>query len=403
MKPFNFWTFVPSFYLPSFLWSTAAGVIMPMLPLHLRSIGAGFSQTGLIVGMFGVGAILGNIPSGVVIGYLGKKRAMMLAVFIQVSLGILAALVSRPWFMAPIVFGLGAAHTLYLVARLASFQAFVPANLRGRALSILGGEARMGNALGPVIGGIVAETFGFSTSYFVFSAFSLLVFILVGAFAISETSHRGVVSGQEATAPRVRFSLAATNQLLKGNRRTIVPAALASFILTLLRRSRRVLYPLWGDFIGMNPSAIGVLFGVSYLVELGLVYPGGWIMDHLGRKKSAVPCILLFIVGFLILPFARTPLLFGGVAVLVAVGNGLGSGINMTLSTDLAPAGRVVEFLVVWRTIMEAGGAASPVILGYAASAFGIVGGAPTLAIIGIVGALIMVFGMKETLRDTQS
>lgn len=399
-KAFSLRRFIPAYYAPAFLWATGAGVIMPMVPLHIRFLGASFAETGVIVGMFGLGALVGNIPGGMVIGHLGKRRAMLLALFLEVGLGVLAALVRNPWLMAPTMLCLGVTHTIFFVARLAAFQELVPNNLRGRALSFLGGESRMGSSLGPVIGGLVADRLGFPAIYLVFGFFSLLVFVLV-AFFVPGDAASPRQPGE--SAPATRFSLAETNRLLKGRRRQILPAALASLILTLVRRSRRVLFPLWGDFIGMAPSGIGFLFGASYLVELALVYPGGWIMDHWGRKKSALPCLLLFGVGFLILPFARTPLLFGGVAALVAVGNGLGSGINMTLSTDLAPPGRVVEFLSVWRTLMEAGGAASPVIVGYAASAFGLVGVAPTLAAIGAAGALIMAFGMKETLKRPAS
>ncbi len=398
-KAFSLRSFIPAYYAPAFLWATGAGVIMPMVPLHIRFLGASFAETGVIVGMFGLGALVGNIPGGMVIGHLGKKRAMLLALLLEVGLGVIAASVSHPWLMAPIILGLGVTHTLFFVARLAAFQELVPNNLRGRALSFLGGESRMGSSLGPVIGGLVADKLGFPAIYLVFGFFSFLVLILVMVFVPGDAPLRR----QQASALAPRFSLAETNRLLKGHRKEILPATIASIILTLVRRSRRVLFPLWGDFIGMAPSGIGFLFGASYLVELALVYPGGWIMDHWGRKKSALPCLLLFVVGFLILPFARTPLLFGGVAALVAVGNGLGSGINMTLSTDLAPPGRVVEFLAVWRTLMEAGGAASPVIVGYAASVFGLAGGPPTLAVIGAVGAVIMAFGMKETLKRPTS
>ncbi len=372
---------------------------MPMLPLHVRNLGAGFSETGVIVGMFGLGSLVGNIPGGMIIGYLGKKRAMMLAVLIEVILGFSAALIKAPWGMAPIVFGLGAAHTIFFIARLASFQQLVPTNLRGRALSFLGGESRMGNAVGPVLGGLVAERLGFSSIYLLFGTFNFLAFVLVSAFVPREPRRRERSVGEEADSEAGGFSLAATNELLKGRRRTILPATVVALLLTLIRRSRRVLFPLWGDFIGMAPGGIGGLFGISYLVEMALVYPGGWIMDHWGRKKSGLPCLLLFVVGFVLLPVARTPFLFGAVMVLVGVGNGLGSGINMTLSTDLAPPGRVVEFLAVWRTVMELGGAASPVVVGYAAASLGLIGAPPVLAAIGAVGAFVMAFGMQETLK----
>ena len=74
-------------------------------------------------------------------------------------------------------------------------------------------------------------------------------------------------------------------------------AGFGILMLSLVREARKVLFPLWGDFIGMSPSGIGLLSGAAYLVELTLFYPAGWIMDHAGRKSAAVPCLLLFTFG----------------------------------------------------------------------------------------------------------
>lgn len=424
-EPFRLRGFILPFYIPAFLWSTGAGVILPILPLHIRALGASLSQTGVIMAMFALGALLGNIPGGALIGRIGKKRAMLTAVTLEAIMAGSVVLVRNHWLLAPILLGLGAVHTLFFVARLAYFRELVPVDRRGRALSLLGGETRMGSSLGPVLGGFTAVGIGFHATFLLFGLFSVVVFLMVWAFvpldAVAPIRRRSVIQGRAAAdamgdlatvdgaaiatvhargGGQVRAGVARrTLGLLCEYRRIFLTAGFATLALKLIREGRKVIFPLWGDAIGMDPSGIGLLFGAAYLVELLLFYPAGWVMDHWGRKMTAVPSILLFSTGFLLLPLAGTPAAFFLVAILVAVGNGFGAGINMTLSTDFAPHDRVVEFLALWRTITEAGGAASPVIIGFAASALGLAAAAPAVASIGFAGALVMALGVRETLQ----
>ncbi len=391
---FRLRAFILPFYVPALLWSAGAGVILPILPLHIRALGAGLSETGIIMAMFALGSLLGNIPSGMLIGRFGKKRAMLGALTVEALLALVAALIRRPWMMAPILFGLGAVHTLFFLARLAYFRELVPGWRRGRALSLLGGETRMGSSIGPVMGGFVADWLGFRATFVLFGIFSAAVLALVGRF-VPDDSHQP----RDGSPQWQRNSLRRSLELLRQQRRVFLTAGSAVLALKLIREARKVVFPLWGDLIGMTPSGIGLLFGVAYLVELALFYPAGWIMDRWGRKNTAIPCMLIFSMGFLLLPLAATPALFVLLAVVVAVGNGLGAGINMTLSTDMAPHGRVVEFLALWRTVTDAGGAASPVLVGFAAAGLGLAAAAPVVAAVGFAGAAVMALAVKETLQ----
>ncbi|TVQ39134.1 MAG: MFS transporter [Spirochaetaceae bacterium] len=369
-------------------------MILPILPLHIRALGAGLSQTGIIMAMFALGSLAGSIPGGMIIGRIGKKRVMLAAVALEALLALTAALVGRPWLMAPVLLGLGMVHTVFFLARLAYFRELVPGNRRGRALSLLGGETRMGSSLGPVIGGFVADWLGFRATFVLFAAFSSAVLALVAAFVPDDGRQL-----RDRSAQWRENSLRRTLELLRDHRHTFVTAGFAVLALKLVREARKVLFPLWGDSIGMSASGIGVLFGVAYLVELALFYPAGSIMDRWGRKKTAIPCMLVLSLGFLLLPLARTPVLFVLLAAGAAIGNGIGAGINMTLGTDLAPQGRIVEFLALWRTVTDAGGAASPAIVGFAAAGLGLAAAAPVIAAVGFSGAVVMALAVEETLR----
>ena len=115
------------FYLPSFLWAAGAGAILPVLPLYIRSLGAELSLVGVVMAMFALGALIGNVPGSIVIARLGKRRAMIAAVAAEVLLAVGAALVGNPYQLMPILFALGVVHTLFFVARQAYFRDLVPA------------------------------------------------------------------------------------------------------------------------------------------------------------------------------------------------------------------------------------------------------------------------------------
>ncbi len=382
------------FYIPSFLWAAGAGAILPVLPLYIRSLGANLSLTGVAMAMFASGTLIGNIPSGIAISRFGQRRAMIAAILAEIAFAAAASVVRTPYQLMPLLFGLGVTHTLFFVARLSSLRELVPRQRRGRALSILGGETRLGSSVGPILGGFAADIFGLRAPFVMLGVFSLLASLFVIAFVPKIPAVPRDVPGRAGTLARMLT-------VLHEQRRIFATAGFAVLTLKLVREGRKVFFPLWGDFIGMSSSAIGLLFGIAHIAELALFYPAGTIMDRWGRKKTAIPCLLLFALGFLLLPLARTPLLFGLIAVVVSVGNGIGAGINMTLSTDMAPEGRTVEFLAVWSTITDMGGAASPLVIGFVSAALSLTAAAPVVGLVGLSGVAIMAFAVRETLHES--
>ena len=51
------------------------------------------------------------------------------------------------------------------------------------ALALIGGEYRLGNAIGPVIGGLVAATVGYPATFAAFGLLSVIVVAMVGLWA----------------------------------------------------------------------------------------------------------------------------------------------------------------------------------------------------------------------------
>ena len=93
-------------------------------------------------------------------------------------------------------------------------------------------------------------------------------------------------------------------------------------------------------------------------------------MDRHGRVWVAVPVAVRMGAGLIALPLTTSLPGVTALALLMAVGNGLGSGIVMTLGADAAPEAGRAPFLGVWRLLSLVGhNGASVVVAAVAAAA----------------------------------
>jgi hypothetical protein len=78
-------------------------------------------------------------------------------------------------------------------------------------------------------------------------------------------------------------------------------------------------------------------------------------------------------------------------AAVLGVGNGLSSGILLTLGADVAPKTDPAPFLGSWRTLTDAGGAVAPLLVSGIAAAASLAVASGVMGAIGLLGALAFV------------
>ncbi len=393
---FSFNSLLYPFYVPAFLSSVGTGLAIPLLPLYAETFDPSGSLAGIIVGLFGLGSFLANVPAGILSARLGDRRTMILAVFMQILGAVAAFLAPGAVVLGFGVFVLGGAQSLFFVSRLSYFRTLVPGSHRGRALALIGGEYRLGYAIGPAIGGFLAAHVGYPAT---FAGFGLVSGVVV-FMAIRWLPQAG---NTQAEVPSLRSLLTGAFNAFRGNGRIFATAGLAIIMLQLVRAGRGVILPLWGIGIGLSVEQIGLTVGVMYAVEMVMFVPAGFIMDRFGRKWSAVPCLVFLAAALALLPLVRTMGAYFAVAALAGVGNGLGSGINMTLSTDYAPRENPGNFIGAWRFIVDGGTTGGPFIVSAVRAIAGIGWSGVIIAGFAAIGAGVMAVGVKEPNRSSRA
>jgi MFS family permease len=126
--------------------------------------------------------------------------------------------------------------------------------------------------------------------------------------------------------------------------------------------------PLWADELGLTASVAALIYGIAGGVDMLLFYPAGKVMDQKGRRWVAVPCMVIMGVALVLLPFTTgfTSLLIAAMA--IGFGNGIGSGLVMTLGADHSPRVGRAHFLGVWRLMVDLGAACGPALLSFLAA-----------------------------------
>lgn len=364
-------------FAPSLLFGIGEGSLLPIIPASAQALGASLPTAGVITGLVMVGTLVADIPAARLINVIGERKAMLFAAFVG-SLGVLVSLLATSlWVLGAGMFLLGASVSVFALARHSFLTEAVPYSHRARSLSILGGVFRAGHFFGPMLGALLITLFDIQAVYWsavVFCAMAALVLVFVKPDVMPDTP--------ETTK-------GATWIVAKREAKKLATLGVVSAIMGGLRTARIVGLPLWALHIGLSPAATALYIGIAGALDLALSYSSGQIMDRFGRRWSALPTLLGLSLTFALLTIATDPTTFLAVALAMSLANGVGSGIILVIGSDLAPAGQRNEFLASYRLLVDAGVAATPIIMASITAVFGLATAMFWLTGTGIIGAIM--------------
>lgn len=355
---------------PSTVAAVGSGATLPVLTLGALDLGATTGVAAFAVAVSVLAELAFAVPAGTVVSRLGERRALIVASAADVVTSLAAWLLpSLPLFYLAL-FASGFSGSMFLVARQGYLVQAVPPHRRARAMSTLGGVHRIGMFLGPFVGAPVVDAWGPRAAFAVAAATGVLAGLVTWLAPDVTAAHEAA----DRAAPR-----RSSREVLLAHRRVLLTLGTGVVVIGMVRASRVSLIPLWAERLGLTPGQTSLLFGVAAGVEMLLFYPVGSVMDRHGRVWGAVPCVVVMGVALLLLPVATTVPLIAAVTVLAAVGNGLGSGIVMTLGADHAPADGRPQFLGGWRFLSVVGASGGPGVIAVVTALAGL--GPATLAI----------------------
>ena len=410
--------FAPMIYGPTVLFALGEGAVIPLFPVLATQLGADIAVSSLVAAALVVGQLCGNIPAGWAVMRFGERITMVVSGIIALGGVVLLALAASIGTLMAAALLIGFCAAAFGLARHSFMTTRVPAHFRARALSLLGGSFRLGMFVGPFVAAGLLWAFGDEHASIWFFAACMLAVILLVLFGPDPEVEAARLDAEQATpsesvADTVNDEVALdTGEPVTGGirlpehpegvfrtmwryRGVLSRLGMAAASMSAVRSARQAVLPLWGVSIGLDAQTIALVIGISGAIDFALFYASGQVMDRFGRLWAAVPALLLMGAGFTALALTHdlpsSAMWFATFSMVIGVGNGLSSGILLTLGADVAPKQDPAPFLGSWRTLTDAGGAAAPLAISAVTAAFslawatGLVG---VIALLGVAGFL---------------
>src|SRR5690606_14661672 len=122
--PFRWRSIALPVILPTLLFAIGEGAIIPIIPLVADDLGATLAIAGLVAAVLTVGELVGNIPSGWLVGRIGERPAMIGAALLAMVGLVVCVLAPNPWALGFGVLLVGLATAVFALARHAFMTSF---------------------------------------------------------------------------------------------------------------------------------------------------------------------------------------------------------------------------------------------------------------------------------------
>ena len=253
------------------------GVVVPVLPVYVRSFGVGYLEVGAVVSAFAVMRLVANPFVGKLVDWAGERTILAAGIGIVAASSAFVGL-AETYPQVLILRGLGGiGSAMFSVSAMTLLLGSTPSRSRGRAVGFYQGGFLIGGMAGPAVGGLLA-TISLTAPFF-FYAGTLAIAGLVGLVMLQGKKHAVV----DASAPVIqlravlrdrRFQAACLANLAQGWAALGVRGALIPVLVV--------------EVLHGKPAWTGIAFAVAAVAQALALAPAGRFVDKVGRRPAII-------------------------------------------------------------------------------------------------------------------
>jgi MFS family permease len=328
------------------------GVVIPFLTLYLtRQRGYSEPEAGLVLSMYGGGAVVASLGGGVLADRVGRRFTLLLSLFGGAAAILAIGFSDTLPTIAASTFAMGALAEMYRPAVAAMITDIVPVAQRAKAFAHLYWVVNLGFALAASLGGFATGLGYFAL--FVIDAITMAAYGLIVFFAVPE-SRPAVHASRQPTislAPVLRDGM-------------FMVVVLLAFGVAIVMWQNGSSAPIDMQHHGVSDREYGLLFAINGLL---IVFLQPWLTARLrNRSRTAVLAgsALLFGLGMGLYGFVGSPLGYAVAIIVWSVGEIAHIPTVQTVVADLAPADKRGRFQGVYNMAWAGASLAGPLVGG---------------------------------------
>jgi MFS family permease len=340
-------------------WSSLSA-ILPTLPLYIREIGGSSQAIGLVMGAFAIGLLASRSWLAGLADHRGRKIVLLIGVT-AVAIAPLGYIVIDT---IPLLISVRAFHGISIAAFALAYSALVvdlsPPQHRGELIGYMSLVNPVGMAIGPAVGGFLAEWFGFTPTFLMSAALGMLA--LGFAAQLQEPDQGGKLLS--ALSP-------STNKFwtLLGTPRIRIPA-IVLLLVGLAFGALSTFVPVFIQEVGVELNA-GLFYTAAAIAAFSMRLVVGRASDRYGRGLFITISLVCYGLSMLLLWQAHTAIAFLTAAVVQGAGAGILIPMMAALMADRSYPNERGKTFSLCMVGFDAGIAIAGPVLGFIANSLG--------------------------------
>ena len=358
------------------------GVLMLVLPILKADLQLTFTQVGLIIALRSLAGAFGNTTSGLIVDLVGRRNLILTISAAGMGIFWFAVGFAQDYLFLLIVIPLATTcSNLWHAPAMSALSETYP-DRKGFALGMHGATANLGQAISPLVMGLLITWLGWRTALKLNFLPGLLMAVLLVVFL----PRLGAFDFKRKT--KAAFLKLLTEKIIKNPALLLI--SIVSAFRTMGQRGIETFLALFlADKVGLDPVWIGLYLSI---LTFSSTFPEpliGWLSDHIGR--SAILMISLTMSGLAVVAITLVP---PGLPLMISVG--LLGFFHYSLRTiifayalDVTPpeiGATTISYVFAWNQTFSA---ISPLVGGFLADAFGIRYAMYFIAALTVIAALI--------------
>ncbi len=273
----------------AFLADVMSGILAATFSLYAEDLGATVVFIGVLTSLTGLTALIGSVPIGILSDQVGRIRVLTFGLGSFSLAMVLLAVAPSPVFLVPgrLLLGLAMVGSFWIAA--AYLGDVVTSAERGLAFGLLTTAMGLGFAVGPLIGGVVAERVDARAAYLLAAG--------VGAVAVMVilTVLRGR-NPEENSTSRPRISV--RESLRVGRNWSLIAVGIGNILSAIaFGGAVATIFPLRADALGISAAAIGSMFAFRAIASTIVRLPSGALTGVIGTRQVILGALVIEMVA----------------------------------------------------------------------------------------------------------
>jgi DHA1 family multidrug resistance protein-like MFS transporter len=270
------------------------GVVVPVLPIYVRSFGVGNVEVGAVISAFALMRLVASPFCGRLIDWGGERTILALGIgIVAVSSGL--AGVAQSYLQLLLLRGAGGiGSAMFTVSAMTLLLGSTSPAIPARAIGFYQGGFLIGGMAGPALGGLLA-TISLTAPFFFYAA----TLAIAGVVGLALLRPGARVAPADASTPRLPLATVLRDPRFRAACAANFSQGWTSFGV------RNALIPVLIVEVLKGPSSFtGIAFACAAVAQTLALAPAARFIDTIGRKPAIIGSFALAAVTIMAVPFA---------------------------------------------------------------------------------------------------